>query len=637
MLLCGAVMVTAALAAGGLAGSRPNIVYFLVDDLGYANVGFTNDEPLTPSIVELHNEGIHLDSLYAYKFCSPTRSSIMSGRLPLHVNQQNHPPNLPGGGVPLGMTTMANHLQAEGYATHAVGKWHCGMSGVDRLPINRGFNSSLGYLSGAVDHYDQTRDGEVDFWKSDGPAYGLNNTNYDTFLYKDEMLRIIDEHDASIPLFLYMAFQNVHGPLQVPANYTSLYTSKNVKYEPRLMCLGMISAVDEAIGTAVTRLKATGLYENTLIIFSSDNGGPHDHANNFPYRGSKGSDWEGGTRVVAFVSGGIIPQPLRGTRRQGLMHVCDWYATLGFLAGYAPVDPKAAAAKLPPVDSINLWPWIVGDAKQSPRTEVPLSGGSSSGSGLIKVVNGTTWKLVRGSQGTSMFPGVHMPNSTDDGSNTAIDCGTGQLYNLDIDAVEHHDLSQDAGHSDVLRLLQARATALDATYFQSDGSMAVDPAAKQTAESKYGGFWGPWLPPGPVPAPPTSPPPPPPNPNPPSEGRFFKAGGLCLGLPAIFQGALAQMGPCDSTSKWSTDGPSGSVYNVAGTGRFRFIRHKPPANACGGGTPLMLGEMTDSVYTTFKNSQLQSMSCPGMCILPSGSAVSLGNCSDPRASSWQDP
>ena len=102
------------------------------------------------------------------------------------------------------------------------------------------------------------------------------------------------------------------------------YASKKIGYNPRLLCLGMISAVDTAIGVAVARLKARGLYDNTLVIFSSDNGGPHDHANNYPYRGSKGADFEGGTRVVAYVSGGIIPASQRGTKRSGLMHVCDW-------------------------------------------------------------------------------------------------------------------------------------------------------------------------------------------------------------------------------------------------------------------------------------------------------------------------
>lgn len=119
------------------AGAKPNIIYFLVDDLGFANVGYNNGpnseagappgagpaEPLTPHIDALHDSGAELTNYYVYRFCSPTRSSFMSGRLPYHVNQENHPPASPGGGVPLGMTTLADKLNASGYQTHQIGKW----------------------------------------------------------------------------------------------------------------------------------------------------------------------------------------------------------------------------------------------------------------------------------------------------------------------------------------------------------------------------------------------------------------------------------------------------------------------------------------------------------------------------------
>lgn len=109
---------------------KPNIVYFLVDDLGFSNVGYNNrpdPEPLTPHIDGLHDTGVELTNYYVYRFCSPTRSSFMSGRLPYHVNQENHPPASPGGGVPLAMTTIADKLNASGYACHQIGKWRkCG-------------------------------------------------------------------------------------------------------------------------------------------------------------------------------------------------------------------------------------------------------------------------------------------------------------------------------------------------------------------------------------------------------------------------------------------------------------------------------------------------------------------------------
>lgn len=152
-------------------------------------------------------------------------------------------PPVPGGGVPLGMTTLADVLKRANYSTHMIGKYHMGMSSVGRLPVNRGFDSSFGYLSGAEDvrfiskhhpwtylscspphpalitrelqHYDQSRDGEVDFWRNDGPANRENGTAYSTFQYAREAERIINANDGAQSLFLYMAFQNTHAPLQV--------------------------------------------------------------------------------------------------------------------------------------------------------------------------------------------------------------------------------------------------------------------------------------------------------------------------------------------------------------------------------------------------------------------------------------
>ena len=321
------------------------------DDLGFSNVGYNNGpnpEPRTPNIDKLHASGAELTNYSVYRFCSPTRSSFMSGRLPYHVNQENHPPASPGGGVPLEMTTIADKLNASGYRTHQIGKWHCGMSCVAHLPINRGFTSSFGYLSGAEDHFDDTRSGSVDLWRSSAPAYGENGSlpggyDYNTYKFTRETLHIISAHPANTPLFIYLAYQNVHGPTQAPANYTGLYDPDNIDFNPRLLCLAMISAVDESIGRITRALTAKGLWHNTLMIFSSDNGGPADHANNWPLRGSKGSDFEGGTRVCAFLNGGFLQPSLRGTKIKGMMHIVDWWATLSLLTGQTAADPKAAA------------------------------------------------------------------------------------------------------------------------------------------------------------------------------------------------------------------------------------------------------------------------------------------------------
>ena len=252
--------------------------------------------------------------------------------------------------------------------------------------------------SGAEDHFKNTRDGQVDLWRNTAPAYGENNTDFSTYLYTKEFMRILDDYSDTTqttpstdnnkpPLFVYMAYQSTHGPLQVPQNWTDIY---NISYKPRLLCQGMISAVDASIGAIVSRLHDMDLFNNSLIIFSSDNGGPHDHANNYPLRGSKGSNFEGGVRVCAFINGGIVPEAARGqSLSDGLMHITDWYATLGSLAGYnGTEDAKAAAAGLPAVDSVDQWKFLTsvtasGPSEQCPRTNLMLSGSPTDGGALI--------------------------------------------------------------------------------------------------------------------------------------------------------------------------------------------------------------------------------------------------------------
>jgi hypothetical protein len=147
----------------------------------------------------------------------------------------------------------------------------------------------------------------------------------------------------------------------------------------------MVNWIDGAIGRVVTTIKAKGMYENMLIVFSSDNGGPlGGGGNNYPLKGGKFSNWEGGIRVNAFVSGGIVPLGVRGTTTQGLVAGWDWYSTLAHLAGADPTDHSAAAAGLPPIDSVNVWPLISGATDKSPRTQVVIGSNVGGEKGRTK-------------------------------------------------------------------------------------------------------------------------------------------------------------------------------------------------------------------------------------------------------------
>jgi arylsulfatase A-like enzyme len=143
----------------------------------------------------------------------------------------------------------------------------------------------------------------------------------------------------------------------------------------------MMYFLDEIIGNLTAQLKAKGLWENTLLVFTSDNGGPFDlgkgAATNFPLRGAKNTPLEGGIRAAAFLSGGFIPENLRGTVQNGMIHIADWYATLAKLAGVDPEDIEAVDSfpPRPPIDGVDIIPLILGNIppENSPRYEIPLT------------------------------------------------------------------------------------------------------------------------------------------------------------------------------------------------------------------------------------------------------------------------
>ena len=387
---------------------RPHLVFVLADDQGHNNFGGNNPELITPHTHALLKEGVTLTNQYVYKFCSPTRCSLLSGRLPIHVNQENSATEQPLAGVPLGMTTIAEVLKPAGYATAHIGKWHCGQATRLHIPSGRGFDSSLSFFNFGEDHYTQQRGGDavdgeryfdagfaaprradrakappgcngVDLWKDHGPSK-LNGT-YGGYTFVDEATRVITTHAAKKtdqPLFMFIAFQNNHPPLEVPKSYVDQYATKALQ----LTINGMTTFLDESVGNVTAALKSTGMWNTTLLVYSADNGGYLGQGgDDTPLRGGKFSDFQGGTRVVSFAAGGFLPPKMRGTIESGHIHIADWYATFAGLAGVSSatlVDRRAAAAGLPALDSIDVWPLVSGTNTTSPRVEVPLSAATGS-------------------------------------------------------------------------------------------------------------------------------------------------------------------------------------------------------------------------------------------------------------------
>eukprot|EP00057_Strongylocentrotus_purpuratus_P024403 XP_011678877.1 PREDICTED: uncharacterized protein LOC763377 [Strongylocentrotus purpuratus] len=309
--------------------TKPNIVFILIDDLGYNDVGYHGSEIYTPNIDKLAREGVRLENYYVQPICTPTRSQLLSGRYQIHTGLQHSyirpaqplclPTNLP---------TFADKLREAGYATHAVGKWHLGFYKKECLPTQRGFDSYFGYLTGA--------------WEYGG--------YYSAFVFTEKIQQIVAQHPVEQPFLLYLPFQSVHSPLQVPSSYEERY--KNIKNTNRRIYAGMMTCLDEAVGKIVHSLQQAGLWDNTVLIFSTDNGGEvAAGGNNWPLRGWKRSIWEGGMRGVGFVNSPLLPASVQGTVNKQLIHVSDWFPTLVQGVAGSSLDNIT-------LDGFNMWKTI---------------------------------------------------------------------------------------------------------------------------------------------------------------------------------------------------------------------------------------------------------------------------------------
>ena len=484
--------------------AKPHLMFMLVDDWGWANVGYhrneSNKEVVTPNIDALVKDGLELDQHYVFKYCSPSRSCLMSGRLPIHVNDRNAEPDIHNpldkesgfAGIPRDMTGLAEKLKTAGYATHQVGKWDAGMATPDHTPQGRGFDTSFGYYHHANDYYSEVmgscnNTNVVDLWDTGKPAHGVNGTgqdNYEEALFRDHVLDVINNHDPSTPLFLYYAPHIVHAPLQVPDSYAEKFSF--IDDHDRQYYHAMVNYLDDVVGQVVAALKSRGLWDNLLLVTSTDNGGPvylSGGANNYPLKGGKMSDWQGGIRGNAFVSGGLLPEAVRGTKTEGYIHLADWYGTFCGLAGVDPTDTKAAQHNLPPVDSMDMWPLISGQNSTSPRVDIPAS--------FHTLISGD-YKILIDSVSEAGWTGPQYPNKTHpEGIPHIQNCGdSGCLYNIKTDPEERNNLASTM--PDVLKNMRSKLAKYQATYFNPFRGFTW-PGACETAMNKYGGFWGPFL------------------------------------------------------------------------------------------------------------------------------------------------
>jgi arylsulfatase A-like enzyme len=405
-----ALLLAPAAMAADAPPEKPNIVFFLVDDLGWKDVGFHGGHYETPNIDRLAAGGTRLECLYALPVCSPTRAALLTGRHPIRYGLQAGVVR-PWAryGLPLEERTLAQALKDAGYFTAICGKWHLGHFTPAYLPTRRGFDHQYGHYNGAIDYNTHIRDGGFDWHRNDRVC---RDEGYTTHLLAGEAAKLVEEHGGRQPLFLYVPFNAIHAPHQVPPRYAEPYRNRpGVNADIG----GMVAALDEAVGRIAGAFAEKGLTERTLFVFASDNGGPIQGSNG-PLRGRKGSLYEGGIRVAAFASWkGVIPA---GRVIEEPLHMTDWYPTLVRLAGGSLDQPL-------PLDGKDIWPVLSG-SKPSPHEEILLNAEPSGGA-----LRWGPWKLVIS----------RPPERTGSGGKPGAGKSSSELFNLQSDPGEKQNLA----------------------------------------------------------------------------------------------------------------------------------------------------------------------------------------------------
>lgn len=512
-----------------LPATAPKYIFtILVDDLGWGDVGFHRQNPsaevVTPNIDSLAYSGVILDRHYVSFTCTPSRSSFLSGREPVHVQTTLDNPEQPNSGIPSNMTAIASKLKEAGYRTYVTGKWDAGMVTNQHTPEGRGFDSSLIYFEHKVDYYTQNLmqstcqqyNPIVDLWDTGAPAKALNGTNYVEYIFRDRVYNILSTHNLSEPLFMLYTPHVAHCPLQVPPEQLAKFAfmtddeqtcqaqtpyiypgSTPADYRCRAQYAAMVNLLDDIIGNLTSVLKSRGMWDDTFILFTTDNGGPEDiqesGANNYPLRGGKYSWFEGGVRGTAFVSGGFLPQSVQGTNQSGIIHISDWYRTWIELAGIDPTDYVAQVAGLPPIDSLNVWDLVTGVNSTSPRVEIPFS--------PTAFISGQ-YKLLLGPNDQATWPGPQYPNSSSVNSpvypGPTLACKNGCLFDVLNDPTETTDIA--AQHPEIVTQMTTRLNTLAKGFYSNNDTNfnyfcpknITMPCACWAALNIYDGYFGPY-------------------------------------------------------------------------------------------------------------------------------------------------
>ncbi|MGE3803773.1 MAG: arylsulfatase, partial [Gemmataceae bacterium] len=386
-------------ASKATAAEKPNIVFILSDDMGWAEPGYNGGKPeLTPNIDKLRKQSVSLTSFYVHSVCAPTRGALMTGRyafrtwmdwrsedfgkpsylerlgLKLAHNERGEPTRMIHA-LDTRERTVAEVLKDAGYFTAITGKWHCGEWLPEHLPMGQGFQHQYGHYAWGIDYNNYTIPHNApatfavyDWHRNQQPLF---EQGYTTDLIANEAVGLLARQTKDKPFFLYVPFNAVHGPLEEIPRYTDKYS----KREAALKCL------DDAVGRIVGAVDQHGFADNTLLVFTNDNGGIHEELNK-PYSGTKNTTFEGGVRVPCLMRwpGKIRP----GSTNDGLMHIVDVLPTLAALSG------GTVKGGLEPLDGLDMSDMIL-SSKPSPRREIVFE---VEGSVRLPTIRSGDYKLM---------------------------------------------------------------------------------------------------------------------------------------------------------------------------------------------------------------------------------------------------
>ncbi len=441
-VLCAALVVglLGCATTGAAEQAKPNIIFVMADDLGYGDVGFNGQQHIrTPNLDRMAERGMVFTSHYAGStVCMPSRCALLTGKHMGHASVRGNPRwTFVGKPVNLGPddVTVAHELKRAGYKTAIFGKWGLAEGGDDAgMPSRQGFDYFYGYRthSGAHHYYPEQ------LWRNDEPFdIPGNDTQNTTGTYAhdmvaDEALRWIGANSEG-PFFVYLAFTIPHYELTVPEDSKEPYKDlgwpkKKMRKghyrhdaEGNVAYAGMVSRMDRDMGRLVKLLEDKGIAENTLVIFTSDNGPEYEkhdrHFNsNGPYRGGKRDLYEGGIRVpfVAYWPGRVKA----GAKTDHPSAFWDLLPTACELAGVEPTDRR--------IDGISYAPTLLGE-KNQPQHDY-LYWEFNERAGPIQAVRAGKWKAVK-------FYNKPL-----------------QLFDLSVDPGERNDVA--AQHADVARRMQ---------------------------------------------------------------------------------------------------------------------------------------------------------------------------------------